>query len=401
MPQRVLFVDDEKNILEGLRRMLRPLRKEWQMSFADSGEEALVKVDEQPFDVVVSDMRMPAMCGADLLAEVRKRNPGAVRIILSGHSSEDMVKRSIGVAHQYLAKPCDADALKAAVGRALALRDILSDATLSSVVSRLEALPSMPASYSSIMTELRSPEPSVERVAEIVMRDPAMTAKILQLVNSAFFGLRRRVSNPKEAVVMLGLETIRGLALSAGIFSEMDGPPLPSLSYDTLMEHSLGVAGNVRTLAKLEELDRRTADDAFVAGLLHDVGKLILARGMSDAYADAIATAKREAIPLWQAETEQFGCSHAEIGAYLLGLWAIPAPVAEAIANHHHPGRSVASEQTGLARLATLLHVADALHHEHNHGAAYGLDEAHLQENGFDKRLPAWRRACAPEAEAA
>jgi len=109
--KRVLFVDDEPRILDGRRRMLRSMRHEWKMSFAETGQEALAILANQPFDVVVVDMRMPGMDGVQLLSEVRKRHQ-IIRIVLSGTADREAILRAVGLAHQYLSKPCDAETLK-------------------------------------------------------------------------------------------------------------------------------------------------------------------------------------------------------------------------------------------------------------------------------------------------
>jgi len=218
--KRVLFVDDEPRILDGLKRMLRHMRDEWEMSFVESGEAALKVLESARFDVVVSDMRMPGMDGAELLTRVMERYPQIVRIVLSGHADKEMILKTVRPAHQYLSKPCDPEKLRSTVARASALRGLLADELLKQLVSQMSTLPSAPSLYNEVMNELRSGEGSVQRVGEIVSKDVGMTAKILQVVNSAFFGVPRHVESPAQAVSLLGLETIKALALSAQVFSQ-------------------------------------------------------------------------------------------------------------------------------------------------------------------------------------
>ena len=220
--KRILFVDDEPLILQALQRMLRSMRDEWEMEFAEGGGQALERMAQIHFDVVVSDMRMPGMNGADLLAEVMKRHPHTVRIILSGHADKELILKCIGSTHQYLAKPCDAEALKATVRRASAVETRLKDETLRKLVGSMDRLPSIPTLYTEILDALRDPEVSLEAIGEIVGKDPAMTAKILKLVNSAFFGLRRQIASSTQAANFLGLDTIRSLVLSINAFSQFE-----------------------------------------------------------------------------------------------------------------------------------------------------------------------------------
>ena len=180
------FVDDEPGILDGLRRLLRSYRNEWEMSFASSGQEALAIVAEQSIDAVVTDMRMPGMDGSQLLNELARCHPEIVRFVLSGYSDDEMIIKSVGTAHQYLSKPCDSDLLKAALSRALSLRKLLHEERLLALVSGVSSLPSLPEVYLEILETLRSDGASLRKVGETISRDPAITAKVLQLVNSAF-----------------------------------------------------------------------------------------------------------------------------------------------------------------------------------------------------------------------
>ena len=239
MKKRIIFVDDEPNLLKGLSRMLRPLREEWEMLFVGSGSDALAALEKDAFDVVVSDMRMPGMDGAQLLAEVAQRYPQIVRIVLSGHMDKEMIYRSVGRAHQYLAKPCDAARLKSTVARACTIRDSLADKFLKELVAGMKSLPSLPSLYIELVEYLQSPEASIQTVGKIIARDVGMTAKILQLVNSAFFGLSRKVGSPSQAVSLLGLDTIRALVLSVQAFSQFDETNLPGFHTESLLSKVL------------------------------------------------------------------------------------------------------------------------------------------------------------------
>jgi DNA-binding NtrC family response regulator len=205
MQKRILFVDDEPNVLAGLRRSLYSMREEWLMEFAASGPDALAAMERQVFDVVVTDMRMPGMDGAQLLNEVRERFPQTVRMVLSGQCDREAILNSVGPTHQYLSKPCDAEQLRSKIGQAFALRDLLENPVVQKVVSQLKDIPSLPALYQQILEELRSRDPSPAKVGKLIAKDMGMTAKTLQLVNSAFFGLRCHVSNPVQAANLLGL----------------------------------------------------------------------------------------------------------------------------------------------------------------------------------------------------
>lgn len=335
--RRLLFVDDDPNILNALQRMLRPLHATWDMHFAENGEEALKILAIQSFDVVVSDMRMPGMDGNELLSRVKLHYPHIVRIILSGHCDQGKIVRSVGLTHQFLAKPCEAELLKQTVARACGLRDVLSDSKLTKLVSSLDSVPSLPSLYAAIMEELNSEGASIQRVGDIISRDPGMTAKVLQLINSAYFGLRRHIANPTQAVNYLGLEIVKALVITVPIFSELNSARVPGLSLDRVWSHSMSVSVLARKIANDIGTEASIFEAAFTAGLLHDIGKLILAVNLPDEYRDALLRSSRENIPVWQAEEAVFGTTHAHVGAYLLGLWGLPIEIVEAVAFHHQP----------------------------------------------------------------
>jgi HD-like signal output (HDOD) protein len=389
----VLFVDDEPLVLQGLQRMLHGERQNWAMRFVRSGAEALQLMEKEVFDAVVSDLRMPGMDGAELLTKVMDRHPHMVRIVLSGEMDRDLTFKTVHCAHQYLAKPCDADILKATLARAFALRRLVSDRRLKSLLPRLESLPSLPTLYTEIIAEIQAPNSSFKKVGELIARDVSMTAKILQLVNSAFFGLARRIANPQEAVSLLGYDTVKALVLSAKVFSQFEVKRIPGLWLDALWRHSLETSLFARSLGMTEKLPRKSMDEAFTAGILHDLGKLILAQNFPDGYAEVLTQACLHPRPLWEIETERFGASHAELGAYLMGLWGIGDDVVGAIAHHHQP------PLTGIpGRVTAVVYAANALEHRLSAGPAEepaaAIAPEILKQLNIAERMPAWEETC-------
>jgi putative nucleotidyltransferase with HDIG domain len=378
-------------ILDGLKRMLRPLREEWEMSFVSSGIEALKLMGETPFDVVVSDMRMPQMNGAELLAEVLKRHPQTVRLILSGHADQDLVLKCVGSTHQYLAKPCRPDDLKAAIERASDLNQSLKDKGLRQLISCMQRVPSMPTLYLQIVEKLHDPEIGLDVIGDIIAKDLGMTAKILKLVNSSFFGLARQISNPAEAVSQVGAEMIKSLVLSVHAFSQFETTSVGGFSIAALWQHSQNTARLAQAIARMEDSEQKLVDEAFVGGLLHDVGKLVLASNFPADYARIVKTGREGTVPLITAEENTFGANHAEVGGYLLGLWGLPVPVVEAIAFHHNP---MECKNTSFSPL-TAVHAANALVNFESPAdkvfSSEKLDAGYLKLLGLDDRLQAWR----------
>jgi HD-like signal output (HDOD) protein/CheY-like chemotaxis protein len=391
MKKRILFVDDEQFVLEGLQRMLRPMRTEWEMSFVDSGARALELMAKNSFDVVISDMRMPGMNGAELLAEVLKRSPKTIRLILSGHADQDLVLKCVGSTHQYLSKPCQPEELKGAIRRASDLEQSLADQSLRQLVARMDRLPSIPSLYVELVESLEDPDTGIEAVGEIVAKDMAMTAKILKLVNSAFFGLGRQISSATEAATYLGLDTIKALVLSIHAFSEFARHQPGGFSIDTLWTHSQYTAGLAKQIARVQQAGTKIMDESFVAGLLHDTGKLVLASNFPEQYDGMLASGPSAGPALVNAEQNAFGANHAEVAGYLLGLWGLPIPVVEAVALHHQPRQCSNREFSPL----TAVHAANALVNAQAGGspAAEVCDREYLSDLGLDGNLEQWQAA--------
>lgn len=330
--RHVLFVDDEPAVLSGLRRMLHPMRSEWRMTFAADTESAVRALEAQPAEVVIADMRMPGRDGASLLAEVRSRWPETVRIILSGFADEGAALRSVPVAHQFLSKPCDSATLATTVRNACDLQSRLSRPELRSLVGGIGALPSAPRSFTAITEAFNSPDVSLDDVASLIEQDPGSAAKLLQLVNSAFFGIARNITQVREAVAYLGLTKARDVVLAADVVEMFrSGPPCLAKIAQSVNDRSLVVAAAAREIAP-----RRFANDAFVAGILHDIGQLALASAASDRYL-AIWHEDLSDADLCEAELSTLGATHADLGAHLLRLWGLPFPLVEAVARHADP----------------------------------------------------------------
>jgi putative nucleotidyltransferase with HDIG domain len=355
--QQILFVDDEPMVLQGLQRLLRAFRNEWDMAFVASGLEALARLAEHPFDIIVSDMRMPGMNGAELLKEVMRRYPAMVRIVLSGHADRELVSQCVGVAHQYISKPCEPEQLKAMIRNACILSGRLVDEDVRRVIGGIDRLPIVPELYLQLKTALKDEDVDARALGAIIKRDIGMTAKILKLVNSSFFGLRRVISDAEEAVTYLGIDTIKTLVLSDSIFEQSKPFETRFFNISDLWHHSMTVAAGAKAIAQAEGLAQSAREEAFVGGILHDVGVLILASNFPDTYNKAAELVITEKLTIPTAEQELFGVTHAEVGAYLLGLWGLPAPILNIVALHHRVHLQDESSVTPLIAV----HAADVL----------------------------------------
>ena len=385
---KVLFVDDEPQLLRLLQMTLQAM-PEWEPAFATSGDQALALLEQTPFDAVISDMRMPGMSGAQLLNETMKRYPKTFRIILSGYSDEDVLLNYIGSTHQYLSKPFTIDKLRSTLESLSQLNQSLVSPEFQRMLAQITTLPAIPKIYFTLIDALQDINCSTQTIASIIAEDPGMTAKMLQLVNSAFFGFSGRVNHPAEAVRLLGTARIRALVLSLSVFSAFDPKKFTALSIDAIWNHSLNTGLAAQKIASMETDDDTTQDQAFTAGLLHDTGKLILAENLPGPYLEIIKTARQQQRPIADIEREQLGVTHAELGAYLFSLWALPSPLVSAIAWHHSPAQDKTPGFTPL----TAVHVANSLFSLEKtlHIPAFPIDAAYLQQIGLAQRLEVWK----------
>lgn len=385
--QRIIFVDDEPNVLTSLRNVLRKHRAEWDMVFAGSGEAALAEMRRTRFDIIVSDVRMPGMDGIALLETVKAEFPDIIRVVLSGYANREAVLRAVAVAHQHISKPSDSETLRLLIGRACYVQRLLKNDSLRAVVGRLDRLPSLPKSYHKLLKAADDPDVPSTVIAGIVEQDAAVSAKLLQLVNSSYFGLAHRTSSIDEAVRYLGVELLKGMALSAHLFVAADATN-PQLDWmEEHQNHSLLVA----QLARRFLAGHARAEEAFTAGLLHDIGKLIILHVDPASFRqirELTSTSQRN----WRdAERQCLDACHAEIGAYLLCLWGLPFPIVEAVACHHRPSESTTEESQVLAAL----YAANEFSHWDSPETKDGefppqFDRAFIEKAGFAGQVSGW-----------
>lgn len=384
--KRILFVEDNSLMRELFETLLAGESKRWEVTTSPGAEEALELMKRQSFDVVASDMRMNGMNGAELLNEVARLHPKTSRIIISGVADQAEAARIIGTTHQFLLKPFDFKTLQAVLSRINGLDAFLQDEKLRTLAGRLKVLPSFPMLYLEIMKAVDDPDSSLDVIDGLVIKDPALTAKVLQVVNSVSVGLSEKVSDPLRAIQHLGLNTVRSLALSAHVFSSFTPAQKINFPMDALWTHLMRCGDIARAIMRAEGAESAQADAAYTAALLHDIGKLMLADSLPADFQNVLTQAAMRDAPFYAIEMEVLGATHAGLAAYLLGLWGLPAAVVEAVAFHHTPEKSSHQEFSPL----TAVHVADALEHE-MHGDKAHLNLEYLAAIGVQKKLDAWR----------
>ena len=351
--RRLLFVDDDPMVLAGIRNLLAPHQGEWDMAFAPSGHAALELMRATPADIVIADMRMPLMDGAELLARIQKEHPSTIRIIFSAYEEQAAIVRAMGVAHQFIVKPCDGATLVATIERACTVLDLTTNECVRDLVGRTVALPARPEIHSMIVSRLRDPHVTSDDIAQVVERDMAMVAKMLQLANSGFFGLPRRITRLSDAVGFLGYRMIENLAFSLAVFDT--GRKVCNVDVGALQRHALHTGVIARELVS----SPKQADDAFLAGMLHDLGIYIAAVHLPDNFRRTLDAQQARQLPLHEVEHSMWGVAHPELGAYLLGLWNMPLHVVEAVGLHH-----TLDPKRPRSELVTAVHVADVFAHE-------------------------------------
>ncbi|MEA2242270.1 MAG: hypothetical protein QOD24_1826 [Solirubrobacteraceae bacterium] len=388
--RHIVFVDDDPNVLDGLRDALRPRRDEWRMTFVIGADAALSVLHREPIDVVVSDLQMPGMNGTALLAAIARIQPDAVRIVLSGHTDPKAIGRAVVVAHRILAKPSTIADIAAVIERSCVLLDVTGEARLIHA-ARISELPSAPTIYFELMQQLGSSDVSAAQLAAVLEHDIAMSAKVLQLANSAYFARRQPVSSLRDAVTLLGHNTLRSLVLSAEAYGKFPiVTSIPGFSLEALQNRSLRVG---RLAHKLSQGNPK-ADDAFAAGLLLDIGLLVLAAHEPAYLTEVLLAAEREGRPMHEIELDRHGITHAEVGAHLLALWGLPHTIVEAVAHHHRPLRSPIPALDSVA----VTHIADALVADIEACPPDGpislshIDLEYLQRIDVTERIAEWQR---------
>lgn len=379
--KRILFVDDEQRILDGLRNTFRRNRKTWDMHFALGGEEACARLDAEHFDVVVSDMRMPKIDGLAVLNYAREARPDAARIVLSGYMDEQAALRTAAVAHQFLTKPCEPQRIEAAIERVCKLRDRVTDPRLRRLVVGTDVLPLWPRLSEQLTSVIDRADATIAEVVAVLAQDVGLSAKVLQMVNTSLFSSGSRVTTLEAAAEQLGIATLKSTVQAIEALAAATRSP-------TDLEISSHRDGYVAAHLARALLSSK-GDEAFIAGLLHDVGRVLIASALPEEHGRILRRVTEDGLPLSVAEMEAIGSTHAELGACLIDMWGLPFDTAEAVAQHHD-----APTRTGALDLAGATYIAATLAAELNDESARGtseLDLAYVTSLGLADALPKLR----------
>lgn len=390
MKKRLLFVDDEELIRELYSTLSGVLGAGHEVRTAATGQEALALLRDQPFDIVVSDLAMPHMDGVEFLSHVVRQYPESARIVVSGFADRLKVAECSTVSHRVFNKPFNFKALAELLKRICQYNYLLNDERLRRMVCGKKALPTPPDTYLRLTEALNNPYVEVDEIGRIVERDAGMTTKLIQIVNSAQFGLGHQIVSANEAVQFLGVEVVRSLIVGAQVFSFFEGSDFLKQVFGDLWNHSLRTAIAARKLALAEKLPGKACDESFLAGLLHDIGKLILAANSEPEYRLVLDLVQKKGhISLTAAEAGIYGSDHPRVGAYLMALWGMPDSVISAVEQHHSLERANVTEFNALLAV----HVAQNL--DPAAGREKFLDQECLDRLGLCARIPVWRELLA------
>jgi putative nucleotidyltransferase with HDIG domain len=386
----ILLADADLQVIEQFRQTLG---ESWHVQSVDTVPSAVAELKRRPYDVLVAGLDLGGVSGAKLLNEARRKHPGTMRFVLASESDKPRVMKEVLGAHRFLSKPLDLAALKGIIEGAAALDSWIASDGLRALVARVRTFPALPDIYLELLSVLRSPDATTGQVAELIAKDMAMTTKLLQVLNSAYFGLPNKITDLAEAVGILGFETVKSMVMAIKLLGQYDRLKPGHFSIDQLWRHSTEVARNAKQIVLMHGGGCALAETAFTAGLMHDIGKVVLASNFNEQYRGAQSLATNQNLPLWEVEKEIFGASHGEVGAYLLGLWGMPREILEVAALHHTPRQAPSLEFSAV----TAVHVANILerevHPNKDDSKTQPIDEGYLTEIGVQDCLPSWREA--------
>ncbi len=391
--KNILFVDDNDNVISGIQRQLRPYRNFWQLFFAKTGQQALELMAAQPIDLIISEIMLPEMRGDELLAKVLEQHPATVRMIFSGYTSEDSLQKALEYAHQYLTKPCSPENLHEAITQVFTIQTCIDNPQIISGLGDINQLPSLPKIYRELNAAIADENTTPRIIADIFAKDPGLSAKLLQLINSPYFGMKRTVSSLSEAINLIGIKRLNNLLLSAHLKAQFPAPdPETTLYMEYIWQDAAKVSELARLIALAENQQEDRPDQAYLGGLLHNLGLLIFLSRGGHKLKTLIEQVKHTDIPIRQLETTIFGFTAPEAATYLLSLWKIPPRIIEAILLQNTPNQT---DYDGMNAL-TAVHVATCLI-EHASAQDFQrlfnieLDLAYLERLGKTDRLADWQ----------
>ena len=391
MPETdILFVHSDGAVRKRIQDCFKRPPDGWSVHCAANANDALRLLARLPVDLIVAEEEMRHQGATLLLEVVSTRFPSLVRAAFTEGTAADRDLVHSPLVHFFLSLSQDPAQWQEALTRACNARLDLHSEQVKAVVGGLGTLPVLPQVYLEF-ERVAEEGGGAQDLAEVVSQDAAIAGKLLQLVNSACFGLSREIHSSSEAIAFLGVNRVKSLILSNGLFDQLGAPTLGEFSQDSLWKHAATTSELAGRLGAKVGLDKADLDAAFTAGVLHDLGRLIFLSRQSSQFREAIETAEMEGSTLESMERIVLGATHAEVGAYLLSLWGLPDSIVQAVKFHHEPSRSGTTERTPLLAV----HLANAFAGEKEGGTHRQnlLDEAYLEALGVSDERDSWSEA--------
>ena len=345
---KLLVVDDQRSFLQSYERAFfdSPIT----VFAAVDPETALKILGEEEIDIVVADFRMPGMNGVLFLKQVKSLHPTVHRVLSSGFLDRTIVQRflSTGSVSTFIAKPWEDRFLVEKIGHIINVKRRLSEGRLLELINSIESLPTLPGIYEELLEAVES-EKSMQEIADVLRKDPAVATSVLHVVNSAFFG-RENVTSVRDAAVELGIEVIKDIVLSAALVGKGQWNQAQMDSLKNVFLHSFMVN---KYVPPVHRVIYRTAPEGLPsAGIVHDIGKILMLAHLFDRYQSVCEYQVQNAETTFWASEHALGFegnSHAELGAYLLDWWNFPEVMVEVALFHHCPEHAHTEYQQILA----------------------------------------------------
>lgn len=395
----LLFIDDEISVLNSIRRLLSRRCRDWTIITTTDQHQALDLMDKENIDVLISDILMPGMQGDELLELTAEKHPNIIRVALSAHAESDAVTKALTISHQFISKPFETNQFIQSIKEIIALRNEFNNHQLIERINTLDSLPAMPEIYQKIMATLNNPEAHIKDIGQLISKDVSLSSKILQVINSAYFGMPKKILSISEAVTYLGIDVVKSLCVTSNLFSSYQGLYKSGLSHKPLMDMAIRVGNTAKHIAQLLELDQRIENQSQLAGFLHNLGMVILGSVLSSDYQTILSQYQKGQGALIDIEQQALGTTHNMVGAYLLQLWAIPLPIAHAGAYLYHPQQSLLDDSSPQVTPLTVVHIAKAVDYELNETPYYDLkffDQSYLELLNLNSNLDYYIKACQP-----
>ncbi len=388
MKPAILFVDDQNNILQSLRRSLRGLDKEWDIHYANGGSEALNTMRQHEIHIVVSDTNMPGMRGTELLTEVRSQYPNTIRLVLSGGCRNDDISLLLRTSHQFFPKPFDIQKLRETVEHLLVLKGNIKEKRIQSILASVSKLPCAPYTHGHFYEEIDGFTPNLEKIGQYISQDMGLATKLLQSLNSTYFGVNKSGIHPHQAVKVMGPGTISHLFVDSMRFDPIESQSDNYNFVKDIYKYSYQTALAAQKIARSQNMSEEAQDHAYTAGLLSDIGLVILATELADEF-KAISDSLTMSTPAQlTVEAEAFGNDHCDISAYFLGLWGFPIDIVEAVRGHQKPN----IDEGNAFSLISVAHIAQALIYAKGDRATFEnmLDMEYINKIGKADQIDSW-----------